>query len=376
MAFRFIHTADWQIGRSFKRFEPELAAQLAAARLDVIEKIGEIAKANAVNHVLVAGDVWDMAAPSDRLLRQPLDRMAALDSLTWWLMPGNHDPAQKHGLWDRLNAMGLPANVKTLTVQETVYPEPGVAVLPAPYHSKNPGKDLTAAYQTMEVKDGSIRIGLAHGGVEGFFDQSAQSSALDKDRANRANLDYLALGDWHGAVEVNEKTWYSGTPEPDRFPSNDPGWVLIVDADRGAVPTVKRVRTGKYTWTRDRIDCVEGIDPKTEMTELFDAHGPRHLRLSRLELRGELRLAERMELLTFLDTERVSLAHLRERYNGLSTVVDYDSLDDIISDGALRDAAGDIVNRVNDKALPDEDKAIAARALDLLATLSQKEAAS
>jgi DNA repair exonuclease SbcCD nuclease subunit len=376
MAFRFIHTADWQLGRSFSNFEPDLAVQLAAARLDVIEKIGAIAEAEAVNHVFVAGDVWDMASPSDKLLRQPLDRMAACEGLTWWLMPGNHDPAQKHGLWDRLNSMGLPANVKALTAQETVNPEPGVAVLPAPYHSKNPGKDLTAAYETMDVKEGSIRIGLAHGGVEGFFDQSAQSSVLAKDRAYSADLDYLALGDWHGVAEVNERTWYSGTPEPDRFPSNDPGWVLVVEAERGAVPTVKRVRTAKYTWTRDRIDCVEGIDHREQLSALFNAHGRRDLRLSRLELRGELRLPDRIELLAFLHTEKVSLAHLRERYDGLSTVVDYDSLDDIVSDGALRDAAGNIADQINAEAVPDEDKAIATRALDLLATLSLKEAIS
>jgi len=370
MGFRFIHTADWQLGRSFKQFEPELAAQLAAVRLDVIETIGKIAEDEAIDHVFVAGDVWDIAAPSDRLLRQPLDRMGAFESVTWWLMPGNHDPAEKHGLWDRLGSMDTPANVRAVTKPEVFYPEPGVAILPAPFQSRMPGRDQTEAFTTMDVDEGSIRIGLAHGGVVGFFDQSAQSAVIAKDRAFISDLDYLALGDWHGAAEVNEKTWYSGSPEPDRFPTNDPGWVLVVDVDRGSDPIVKKVKTAKYTWTRDRVDCVVGVDPKSEISALFNQPGPRHLRLSRLELHGELPMTDRMELLAFLDNEKDSLAHLRERYDGLITVVDPDSLEEIVSEGALRDAAAKIAARINDESSSTGEKAIARRALDLLVTFS------
>ncbi|MHA6287600.1 metallophosphoesterase family protein [Maricaulis sp. CAU 1757] len=373
MAFRFVHTADWQLGRSFKNFEPELAAQLAAARLDVIETIGAVAEKEDAKHIFVAGDVWDMAAPSDKLLRQPLDRMAAFNSVIWWLLPGNHDPAQKHGLWDRLKSIGLPENVKTLTTQKAVYPEPGVAVLPAPYHSKNPGRDLTSDFDAMEVEEGCVRIGVAHGGVEGFFDQSHQSAVIDRNRADSAGLDYLALGDWHGRAQVNERTWYAGTPEPDRFPNNDPGWVLVAEVERGETPSVKPVRTGKFTWTRDRVDCIEGIDLKERISAVLDAHGSRHLRLSRLELCGELRLQDRMELLAFVEKETASLAHLRARYEGLSTVVDHESLSDILPDGALRDAGNEIAARINATDATGDEKAVAKRALDLLATFSQKE---
>lgn len=47
-------------------------------------------------------------------------------------------------------------------------------------------------------------------------------------RARRAGLDYLALGDWHGAVEVDQRTHYCGTPEPDRFKHQRPGTALLV----------------------------------------------------------------------------------------------------------------------------------------------------
>ena len=37
------------------------------------------------------------------------------------------------------------------------------------------------------------------------------------DRAGHAAQDYLALGDWHGTRRIDARTWYSGTPEHDRF---------------------------------------------------------------------------------------------------------------------------------------------------------------
>ena len=67
------------------------------------------------------------------------------------------------------------------------------------------------------------RIGLAHGSVEGFTGDSARP--VDHIAAEK-HLSYFALGDWHGAKQVGERSWYSGTPEPDRFKGNDPGHVL------------------------------------------------------------------------------------------------------------------------------------------------------
>ena len=47
-------------------------------------------------------------------------------------------------------------------------------------------------------------------------------------RAETANLDYLALGDWHGTLEVAPRTWYAGAPEPDRFRANEPGNIFYI----------------------------------------------------------------------------------------------------------------------------------------------------
>lgn len=370
MAFRFIHTADWQLGKPFAQFETELAAQLSDARLGVIDRIAAVARDESIGHVLVAGDVWDNSAPSDRLLRQPLDRMRAAEGICWWLLPGNHDPAEPQGLWDRLNFFGLPENVRPLRDEAPVTLGDDAALLPAPWTSKAPGRDITAKFNSVSTPPDTLRIGLAHGGTCSFFDQSPQSAAIAENRANVAGLDYLGLGDWHGVQQVDERTWYAGTPEPDRFPSNEPGSVLVVKLAKGAPPIVKPVKTAIYTWTRDRLDCQDGVDPCAQATALFDAHGPRHRRLSRLELHGALRLDTRIRLLSFLEQERQSLAHLRLKSSELLSLADPDALDEIDREGTLRDAAANIVARMNDEDRSEDERATARRALDYLAAFA------
>src|SRR3546814_9511939 len=72
---RFLHTADWQLGKPFGRFEPEVRAALGEARFDAIDRIGEVAAANQVEHVIVAGDVFDTEGPEDRVIVQAVSRM-------------------------------------------------------------------------------------------------------------------------------------------------------------------------------------------------------------------------------------------------------------------------------------------------------------
>ena len=65
---KLIHTADWQLGKPYGRFEPEVRAALSEARFDAIDAIGKAAALHGVDHVLVAGDVFDTEGPEDRTI--------------------------------------------------------------------------------------------------------------------------------------------------------------------------------------------------------------------------------------------------------------------------------------------------------------------
>ena len=98
---KLIHTADWQLGKPYGRFEPEVRAALSEARFDAIDAIGKEAARNGADHVLVAGDVFDTEGPEDRTIVQASSRMER-HACHWWLLPGNHDFARNGGLWDRV----------------------------------------------------------------------------------------------------------------------------------------------------------------------------------------------------------------------------------------------------------------------------------
>ncbi len=109
---RFIHTADWQIGKVFRFVDDATMGVLQEARLEAIATIGRLALAEAAPTVLVAGDVYDVATAEDRTLGQPIERMRGFAEVRWHLIPGNHDPHQPGGPWDRVLRRGLPANVE------------------------------------------------------------------------------------------------------------------------------------------------------------------------------------------------------------------------------------------------------------------------
>src|SRR4029078_8384684 len=71
---------------------------------------------------------------------------------------------------------------------------------------------------------------------------------LAPDRAKRAGLSYLALGDWRGVESGAQNTWYSATPEPDQYPDNEPGYVLSVVLEEAKLATVEKLRSSEFTW--------------------------------------------------------------------------------------------------------------------------------
>jgi DNA repair exonuclease SbcCD nuclease subunit len=110
MSFRFIHTADWQIGKPFGNIPEEAAVPLRQQRIDTVKKIAAHARTEKVDAVLVAGDVFDSFAIAEKTLLQTINAMAGFTGL-WLLLPGNHDPALVEGVWREMHRMELPDNM-------------------------------------------------------------------------------------------------------------------------------------------------------------------------------------------------------------------------------------------------------------------------
>lgn len=250
MVLRLLHSADWQIGRIYSQFEPDDALALFEARFLVVERLAALALEHGVDAVLVAGDVFDAQTVSDKTIRRLFNAMQGYPG-PWVLLPGNHDAALAESVWTRAHRLGaVPPNVITCL-------EPGArvigdrfAVLPAPLVQRHTYGDLTEWYAGAATPAGLPRIGLAHGCVQGVLPEDIDSvNPIAPDRAATAGLDYLALGDWHGTKRIDDRTWYAGTPETDRFKANDSGQALLVSiAGPGVAPAVEPLRSGRYRW--------------------------------------------------------------------------------------------------------------------------------
>jgi DNA repair exonuclease SbcCD nuclease subunit len=352
MSFRFVHTADWQLGKPFGRFDPELRGRLEQARLDMIDRLAAAARQAGAEHVLVAGDVWDQEQPQDRVLRRSFDRLKAAHDLDWWLLPGNHDPAGRESLWERAAREGLPAHIHLLTEAAPIEMATGVSLLPAPWTGKRPGRDLTADWSAWQTPADHLRIGIGHGGTQGFGSEAEEAVIIDPGRAEEAGLDYLALGDWHGTRKVAPRTWYSGTPEPDRFRNNDQGHALLVEI--GSDPTI--LKTGHYDWQQPDLSSETERDVCAAFAGLFPDGVLDHV-LVRAQLAGEVSLAEWSRLESLAEKHRERVAYLEMRTSGLHLRAEGSDLS-ALDEGILREVAEQLLAGPAQAEDADRDRAL------------------
>jgi len=339
MRFTFVHTADWQIGKPFAGFPADKIPLLREARLDAIGRIASLARSAGAQHILVAGDVYDSPDLPDRDLRQSIERLRREEDLVWHLLPGNHDPAQPGGIWERLIRLGVPKNVHLQLEPRVERIADGVALLPAPLTMRSTQADPTAWMDAAATPGAQIRIGLAHGSIQGFGGEDGEAAVpIAPDRARLAGLDYLALGDWHGVTRVSDRIWYSGTPEPDRFPDNEPGFALLVRVGQNGRVEVERHPTARYTWWKRSL-TVTGSDALASFERDIAANvlQPERL-LLKLTLRGTVSLSTWSDVTARLEVLEQRLFHLSVDNQALQVVPEAVELDEF-GTGHLRRVA-------------------------------------
>ena len=332
-----------KLAKSFRFADATAMAGLQLARLEAITRIGNLAFEHEVGHILVAGDVYDHATPSQNTRDRVIERMRIHSSVQWHLLPGNHDPYQSNGLWDQLRRRGLPDNIHVHTDPVvTVIEEEVAALLSAPLQHRRTLVDPTSWMDEACTDDALIRIGLAHGAVYGFEAQEERrSNPIEPTRPQSARLDYLALGDWHGELKVNDRCWYSGTPETDSFQTQGRGTALLIEIDGPDVnPQVTSLPTGQYRWQSlsEHLESLQDIDFLDQKLRTLD--GDPNRTLVNLTLSGALSLAEMQHFQAKIAEGAASaLYHLRVDREHLYPEPTEDDLDSIDPGGIVRAAA-------------------------------------
>lgn len=371
MAFRFIHSSDLHLGKRFGQFSGDLPAKLREARYATIGKLAEHARVQGASTILLAGDTFDTETPAPEVRRQALAEMHHHAPIRWVILPGNHDSLQAAQLWSTLRAEA-PENV-TLAVEATPLDlAPSVVLLPAPCTTRRPGRDLSEWMDGAATGEGTVRIGLAHGAVRSFSEEGGGLDVIAPDRARRAGLSYLALGDWHGGVEIDPRTRYSGTPEPDRFKHDRPGEALLVSIDgASALPGVIPLETGSFSWRTLALDLLDSDDAVVRMEMLLPEPRLRRRALVRLVAGGRARLEARTALASTIENVRPDFAWFELDDEALATDCEAEDLDAIDRAGALREAADALLAEAGDAARSAEERDIARAALGRLYAYAQ-----
>ncbi|MEO8531200.1 MAG: metallophosphoesterase [Deltaproteobacteria bacterium] len=365
---RFIHSSDLHLGKPFGRFPEDVRARLKQARESALDQLATLAKSHAASHILLAGDTFDQMTPAPSLVRQTLNKMGQAGHVTWVLMPGNHDHANATELWRQVLA-DAPKNVILAHEPMPITLADHVALLPAPPTERRPGRDLTDWFDSADTGD-AIRIGLAHGSVTGFAaGEDGEASIIAPDRARRARLAYLGLGDWHGQLKIGAETWYSGAPEADSFKHTQPPAALLVEiAGRTAPAQVTSVPTGSIHWRQATLDLSEDQDGPAAHAAALPPLNERALTMFDLTISGHTRALNQVALEQAAAKAAPDFLSYAVDLSALSMAHDTSDLDAIAQHGALRAAAEALARDADDATLPDDQRASAQSALSYLFT--------
>ncbi|WP_329067140.1 exonuclease SbcCD subunit D [Amycolatopsis sp. NBC_01480] len=260
---KVLHTSDWHIGRTFH------GADLLAEQEAVLGHLAGLVTSEAVDVVVVAGDIYDRAVPSAEAVRVATAALARIRQAGAQLVitPGNHDSGPRLGAFAEFAAAGglhVRATVAGLAEPVLLADEHGeVAFYGLPYLEPEPSRHalgvpearghtgvLTEAMrrvrEDLATRPGTRSVVLAHAFVTGGnASESERTIAVGGVEQVPGSVfdgvDYVALGHLHGPQALAEHLRYSGSPLAYSFSeARRRKSVWLVDLDATGLAEVRR----------------------------------------------------------------------------------------------------------------------------------------
>jgi exonuclease SbcD len=303
---RILHTGDWHVGKTLR------GKSRADEHRAVLQEIVELAKRNKVDVVIVAGDLFDAAAPtaeSEKIVYHALLVLAqAVEHVI--VISGNHDnPRRLEAIKPLLELTNIhvgatlerPADggvielksQKGETVEIALFPflsQRGIVhadelMTAEAYERIQTYQDRAARIieqlcRAMSNKAINIFVGHAmlHGGVMGGGERSAHTvfEYSIPTTTFPAHLHYAAMGHLHRQQKLPGSCpiWYSGSPlQLDFGETEDTKAVNVIEAERGKPARVEQLslRSGK------RLRTIQGT--MSELTDQAQKFRDDHLRI-------------------------------------------------------------------------------------------------
>lgn len=228
---RFLHTADWHIGKTMNGFN------LLDDQQAVFTQIEQIAQEQKVDAIVIAGDLYDRSVPNEaavQALNGMLKRLNLTDHFPILAISGNHDSAPRLSTgkaWFSLKSFYLSTDLasafKPITIKDTQFfllPFFGIQEV-RNYFNDDRIKDVNTAMQRI-VKEmqGQFDPTKKHVLVAHFFAAGSKRTAESETLIEVGGLsavttdtlapfDYVALGHLHNKNALQDhKIKYSGSP--------------------------------------------------------------------------------------------------------------------------------------------------------------------
>ena len=232
---KFIHTSDWHIGRQFHN------VSLLEDQRHVLMQVIEYLKAEKVDALVIAGDIYDRSVPpatAVELLDEILNTICNTLKIPVIIISGNHDSAERLRFASRqLKQAGLHifADITSIISPVTITGKSGIAVnfYGIPYHDpeqirhhyNTPIKNHNEAHSFLINKiiepckpsSEAINVLISHCFVDGAEECESERplSIGGADRVSYTpmlNFNYVALGHLHGPQYRGENhIRYSGS---------------------------------------------------------------------------------------------------------------------------------------------------------------------
>lgn len=319
MAFRFVHTADLHLDSPLKSLSlrnADLASLIGDATRQALVSIVDLCLEEAVDALMIAGDLYDGDQTSMKTARFLASQMARLDAagIRTFKIRGNHDALSRI-----TQELVLPPSVKVFGGRaEMVEIQAGsvkLAVHGLSFSKPHAPESLLGKYRP--PVDGAVNIGLMHTSLDGApgHDPYAPCALAD---LNRTGFAYWGLGHIHqrsaqtGAATVI----MPGMPQGRDINEAGPKTVsLVTVSDDGTIHVEERL-TSLAEFARISLDVTKARDWRhlvdlatTALEEGRTAARSRHavLRL-RLEGRSPLAFALRRDA----DLFRTEMDHRAE----------------------------------------------------------------
>lgn len=402
---KFLHAADLHLGLRITRFEESACSRIGEARFAALQQLRDKAAELQVDFVLIAGDVFD----DHSVTRTDAARAFAIlegsrDACPVFVIPGNHDPLVPGGVWDRDPWLRDQPHLRVHFLRHAepvAVPGLPVTLFPCPLRQRKSVEDPTEwiARYPRTPDDRTVRIGLAHGSLNIMPNLPPDDYLIRKDAAEYYGLDYLALGHWHKyfpfkSADGIERTAYSGTHEPMRFPQADldvaTGWTSFSadgDAERfrddgrgrallvsieaaGSPPRIEPIETGRISWSAEQRNLT--AEPLAQLISDYSRRDNPERTILRLVLSGvvEPRAYTRIDELKQVVMNRY---HAGSSLDADKVLIEpgAEQLSEVVGAGVLKR----VLERLNEEARSDNPatRRIAAQALKTLYSIAWEE---